>query len=369
MTYENYLHSVYYDTEHPGSFGGLEKLYQAVRREGKYVLSRSKIKRWLQKQETFTLHRQVNRKFKRTRVVAPEIGYQWDADTAVMTSYLKANDGYGYFLLAIDVFSKFVWTVPLKSTKGVEMVRALDSLFRQTVPPKKLRTDKGSEFQNREVEKFLKTKTVHHFFTQNEMKANIGERAIKTIKSRISRYMTKHQTHRWIDVISKITQSYNSTYHRTIKMAPNQVKKSNESTIWMNAYDRACNSRASVKGESSKTIRFKFKIGDNVRISHLRQTFEREYDERWTGEHFIVKSRSTKQNIPIYELQDIDGEIVKGTFYEGELQKVLISDDTMYRIEKVLHHRGNQLLVKWWGWPKKFNSYIPKADLKYYKNN
>ena len=74
MTYENYLHSVYYDTEHPGSFGGLEKLYQAVRREGKYVLCRSKIKRWLRKQETFTLHRQVNPKLKRTRVVVPEIG-------------------------------------------------------------------------------------------------------------------------------------------------------------------------------------------------------------------------------------------------------------------------------------------------------
>ena len=56
MTYEEYLKSIYYDPKHPGSFRGVEKLYQAVKRDGKYVLSRYKIKKWLQKQETFTLH-------------------------------------------------------------------------------------------------------------------------------------------------------------------------------------------------------------------------------------------------------------------------------------------------------------------------
>lgn len=52
--------------------------------------------------------------------MVPEIRYQWDADTAFMTSYWKDNDGYAYFLVLIDVF----WTVPLKSTKGSEMTKA-----------------------------------------------------------------------------------------------------------------------------------------------------------------------------------------------------------------------------------------------------
>lgn len=54
-----------------------------------------------------------------------------------------------------------------------------------------------------------------------------------------------------------------------------------------------------------------------------------------------------KQRIPLYHLQDIDGEDIKGTFYGGELQKVLIDRDVMYRIEKVLRYKGNQALVKW----------------------
>lgn len=261
MSYEDYLKSIYYDPKHPGSFGGLEKLYRAVRREGKYVLSRSKIRKWLQKQETFTLHRQINRKFKRTHVIVPEIGYQWDADTAVMTSFLKDNDGYGYFLFAIDVFSKYAWAVPLKSTKGIEMVQALSSVFSSTSPPKKLRTDMGSEFYNKSIHNFLKEKNVNHFFSRNEKKANFAERGIKTIKSRLSRYMTQNQTHRWVDVLPNIIKSYNSTYHRTIKMAPNQVKQRDEPYIWMSVYDQPTK-EASSKPKKAKTIHFKFKIGD-----------------------------------------------------------------------------------------------------------
>lgn len=70
-----------------------------------------------------------------------------------------------------------------------------------------------------------------------------------------------------------------------------------------------------------KNSKFKFKIDDMVRIQQLRGAFEREYDERWSGEHFVVKSCSFKQGIPIYELQDIDGEDIKGCFNQQELQK------------------------------------------------
>lgn len=147
-----------------------------------------------------------------------------------MNSYVKENDGFGYFLFVIDVFSKYVWTAALKSTKGNEMARALESVFSQTSPSKKIRTDKGSEFINIDVQKLMKENDVTHFFSQNEKKANVAERGIKTIKSRLSRYMTQHQTHRWIDVLTKVTKSYNATYHRTLRMAPEQVKKRTKHT-------------------------------------------------------------------------------------------------------------------------------------------
>jgi hypothetical protein len=143
MTYQGYLEKIYYDPRHPGSLGGVEKLYKVVRKEGKYILGKTKINKWL---ETFRLHRQIGRKFRRRKVIAPFIDYQWDADTAVIKSYAKDNNaGYGYFLLAIDVFSRVVRTFPLRSTKGHETMSALQTFFRTGQKPKRLRTDKGTE--------------------------------------------------------------------------------------------------------------------------------------------------------------------------------------------------------------------------------
>jgi len=135
MTYQDYLEKIYYDPQHAGSFGGLEKLYKAVRQEGKYVLGKAKIRKWLETQETFGLHRQIIRKFRRRKVIAPFIDYQWDADTAVMKSFAKDNDGYAYFLVAIDVFSRFAHTFPLRSTRGQEMSSALQTIFRRGKNP------------------------------------------------------------------------------------------------------------------------------------------------------------------------------------------------------------------------------------------
>ena len=153
-----------------------------------------------------------------------------------MKSFTKDNDGYAYFLLAIDVFSRFVRTFPLKTTQGKETAAALNSLFGEGAIHKKLRIDKGVEFRNKVVDRLLKEEGVEHFVAQNELKSSFSERAIKSVKSKISRYMTRHQTHRWIDVLDSITQSYNGTYHRSIKMTPRAVTKKDEPRLWKLQY-------------------------------------------------------------------------------------------------------------------------------------
>jgi hypothetical protein len=293
----------------------------------------------------------------------PYIDYQWEADTAVMTSYSKDNDGYAYFLLVIDVFSRFVWTVPLRSTRADEMVEALKSLLDKGRVPEKLRTDKGVEFKNRRVQTLMRERNIDHFFTQNESKANYAERAIKNVKLRLSRYRSRHQSHRWVDVLDDVTKSYNATYHRSLKRAPEQVKKRDEQELWKLQYQR----QPSVPRPTGlPKTRYRFNVGDEVRISHLQRPFQREYDERWTYEYFVVNSRGMKQGIPYYTLKDLRDEEVTGTFYDSELSKVLVTEETTYRIEKILKKERTRVLVKWWGWPKTFNSWISRGDLRHY---
>lgn len=137
MSKTKYLQKIYFDSSHPAAYSSEEKLYRWVKEEGKYKIPRAEIKKWLQSQEAYSVHKQSRGKFARRSVIATYKHYQWDIDTAVLESYKSENDGYAYFVLAIDIFSRFVWTFPLKTRKGTEMAKALSEIFKtagQTPP-------------------------------------------------------------------------------------------------------------------------------------------------------------------------------------------------------------------------------------------
>ena len=233
---DKYLKSVYYDPSHPASYSGVDKLYRVIKKEGKFPITRKALKNWLKTQETFTLHRQVRRNFPRSKVIVSGSGKQADADLMDMTQLSEYNDGYKFVLLLIDIFSRYVWTVPIKTKNAANTLKAIRTIFEAGGKTNKLRTDKGLEFTNREVQRFLKSQDVYHFVTQNEPKANFAERAIKTIKMKLYRYMTQHQTFRYIDALDRVIKAYNNTYHRSIKMTPSQVADQNEAKVWLQQY-------------------------------------------------------------------------------------------------------------------------------------
>ena len=121
------------------------------------------------------------------------------------------NDGTTFLLTVIDVFTKVAWCVPLKDKSAASLVTALKSTFTKDWP-KTLQTNKGLEFLNRSVQAPLKNYGIHHFSTHNEeTKASIVDRFKRTLKTRMWRYLTKHQKWRYIDVLQDYVQSYNDT--------------------------------------------------------------------------------------------------------------------------------------------------------------
>ena len=355
---EEYLKSIYFDPSHPASFAGPRKLYRVVKAAGKKI-TLNQIREWLKGQESYTLHRQVRHKFPRNRVVVYGIDEQWDVDLMDMTNLSKYNGGVRFILVAIDIFSRYTWLEPLKSKQGVEVVGAFKKIFDKGRVPHKIRSDRGAEFTNRLVQTYLKEKGILHFVTHNQVKANYAERIIKTVKSKIFRYFTKKQTYNYIDHIQDFAHSYNTTYHRSIKMRPVDVKKENEASLWEQQYGMC----------PRPNRQFKFTVGDKVRISYLRRTFMREYEEKWTDEIFIVVKQFIRDGLPIYKLKDYQNEVVEGTFYQQELQ--LVKEPEVYRIEKVLKTRKvkgkKQYFVRWAGWSSKFDSWIDENMLKSYK--
>ena len=106
-----------------------------------------------------------------------------------MTKVAKYNNGYHYILLAIDIFSRYVWTVPLRDKSGNEVIRALSKIFTERVP-ETVCSDKGTEFLGHKVQSLFKSHLIRHFVMQNKVKTNYAERAIKTIKGKIYKYVT-----------------------------------------------------------------------------------------------------------------------------------------------------------------------------------
>ncbi|KAL9971087.1 hypothetical protein ACROYT_G023573 [Oculina patagonica] len=111
---------------------------------------------------------------------------------------------------------------------------------------------------------------------------------------------------------------------QNIKTKPVLVSKANESKVWHTLYD-----------EKPSKVVFKFKVGEQVRISKAKRTFEKGYLPSWTTEIFTISERLPR-NPPVYKLKEFDGEELDGTFYEKELVRVVKKADDLYKIEKIL---------------------------------
>ena len=84
----------------------------------------------------------------------------WGVDLADMQLISKYNKGIRYLLRAIDLFSKYVFVIPLKDKKGTTIVNAFQSILDNSKrKPKKIWVDHGSEFYNKSFKRWLKTIT------------------------------------------------------------------------------------------------------------------------------------------------------------------------------------------------------------------
>ena len=309
---------------------------------------------------TDELHKPVRKRFKKRKVFAKKANDIWAADLVDMQYFARGNKGYKYILMIIDVFSKYGWAIPLKTKTGVEVAKAFSDLWSKEKAPKYLWTDKGKEFINANMDKVLAKHNVQIYWTENEEKSSVVERWNRTIKQWMWKYFTKQHTGTYIDILPQLIEKYNSTYHRSIKCTPSDARKTSNHQQVFNALYGGSN-----KFDENLRDLPKFHVGDQVRITKKKNHFEKGYTTNWRNEVFIVTE--VQPTYPYtYKLDDTRGEKVIGTFYEPELQ---LAKQTIFTIEKVLRRRTTkegkkELYVKWKGYSKDFNQWIPVEDVE-----
>ena len=127
--------------------------------------------------------------------------------------------------MVIDIFSKYAWVVPLKGKKGITITNAFQKISKESNKKRnKIWIVKEGEFYSSSVKKWLKDNDIKMYSIHNKEKSVVAERFIRTLKTKIYKYMTSISKNVYIDKLDDIVNEYNNTYHRTTKMKPVDIK-------------------------------------------------------------------------------------------------------------------------------------------------
>lgn len=324
--------SYYYDPSVPTSFGPKSKRLPSD---------------WWLTSRTYTLHKPVRYNFPTRPTITSAANSQYQADLMIMDKYRRKNRDFGYILVVIDVFSRFVWAYPVENKTGPKLAAAFQNLFLTNIPFS-IQTDDGKEFFNSHVRKLFDKYKVRLFSVKSQFKASMAERVIRTLKERLWRYFTYSGDYVWIKVLPQLVQSYNNTPHSSL---PNGITpfQAMDKYNWHRVWKHQQNSRALPPRHKPK-----FKMSDAVRISKSKGVFTKGYKPGWSEELFYIHQINDKMFPTTYKIRDYEGKVIEGSFYEPELQKVV--DTGEYTVERVIKRgKDGRYLVKFYDSPKLYH--------------
>ena len=274
-------------------------------------------------------------KFRRERIIPLYKDETWSADLIDKSSLSKYNNNYKFILTVIDIFTKYAWAIPLKNKSGLSITNVFKIVLDESPQggsesrkPEKLWVDRGSEFYNKTLKSLLKEYETKLHSTYSDLKAVFIERINRTLLHIINKSMFFNGDGNWVNILNDAVVTYNNNIHSTINMTPVDVS----------------NNPDKVKHSFSfKNFKPKLKVGDYVRNADKRNIFSKGYTSNWNRELFKV-NEILKTQPPTYKTEDINGEIIKGKYYEQELlksefdfesnNKVLESLDIIHAVNK-----------------------------------
>lgn len=107
---------------------------------------------------------------------------------------------------------------------------------------------------------------------------------------------------------------------------------------------------------------------DHIRESRTKGRFEKDYEQMFTDEIFVVAEIVRRGQLPVYYLTGYDHKAIEGTFYPEELQKLMLTRTESTELGRTSLQKGKeerkQVLEKWWGYSHKFNSWTGASHVQ-----
>ena len=266
--------------------------------------------------------------FRRERIIPLYKDETWSADLIDKSSLSKYNNNYKFILTVIDIFTKYAWDIPLKSKSGLSITNGFKIVLGEhpqggfeVRKPEKLWVDRGSEFYNKTFISLLKeyetgkaASGIELYSTYSDLKAVFIERFNRRLLHIINKPMFINGDGNWINILNDAVITYNNNIHSTINMTPVDASNNPDKVKYTFSYKN-------IKGKTGYA-QPKFKVGDYVRNADKRNR-----------ELFKKINEVLKTQPPTYKIEDINGEVIEGKYYEQELLK---SEFDIESINKVL---------------------------------
>jgi len=364
---------------------GRDKLFNLIRE--KYGEDKSPSRRqvadWLKQQE-------INQIYTPSKGKAKEIKSSMTTPNKILAMDLVDLQkfevrGFKYLLNCIDMSSRFIYSVALKSKEENEVLKGFKKIFNK-FKIRTVRSDNGSEFINKKFKDFLEKNDIKQILGEAGKPQSNGmiERANATIKELIEKSIEINENFDWVKNLDKLINNINNSQHRITGFTPNEIQKAFKNNN-KDVLEEAFNKELKIKKPNiSKEV---FEVGDLVR----KHTPSDKTRQVWSDEVYeIEKVYKPKKAYSVYEYK-IDG--FKDRFKEEELLKIV--GDPQNKLIKVSKFEISKLIkpviqdnkmyyeVQWKGYrertleprenlmkdvPKMLGQFERKNKIKFYTN-
>jgi hypothetical protein len=322
------------------------------------------------KQHANEVHKPVKKRFRTRMVFADYTDELWSCDLSDVPSYTREAKGYRYYLVCVDVFTRYLFAEAMKGKTDKDCVKAFDAITQDEKRwPRIIWFDREGGVRSDLFTDWRKKQNppIAIRWAEGPHKSAIAERMVRTIKNWMMKQLTEENHHNWPTILQDLVLRYNNKVHPKLGMTPQQAFDNPVKTAQV--WDKL--KRAELKDTKPEPYRpFSkrkptFKVGDKVRIARDKGVFGKESDKSWSEEIYTITQVDDSIVPKLYTLKDYRDEPVSGKFYAEQIQKAKYPD--VYLIDKVIKSRTvdgrKEHFVSFIGHSERFNRWMPASSI------
>ena len=285
MTKDEILNFIYFD---PAGYGSIKQTYDEAKKKDKSITIKD-VKDFIDK------HVEQKKQLRgMNSFIAQRPKQEYQMDLFFISKKDFPNETYVGGLLMVDIFTKFINIIPIKTKTIPEILEAIKTVIGKMGKPESMYTDnEGAWSAGTEIDKYFKETGINHIITLSH--AAVAERSIRTIKGEIYKRVKLPSATNWSELIYQILLKYNhKSIHSSTGYTPADAeKKGNHINVKIN-----------MEMNKSKTRVYPdIEEGDYVRVHKNKDKLDKEHISTWSDKKYKVTKINSAFNQKQYFLE------------------------------------------------------------------